>query len=46
VFFGFWGHFGVFWAILGRKPGTFSHFLWSRHPSAGTLRFWGSLLIC
>ena len=27
VFFGFWGHFGVFWAILGRKPGTFSHFL-------------------
>jgi len=37
----FGGHFWVFLAILGRKPGTFPHFLWSRHPSAGTLRFWG-----
>ena len=23
---GFWGHFGVFLAILGRKTGTFSYF--------------------
>jgi hypothetical protein len=27
VFFGFWGYFGVFLAILGRKTGTFFHFL-------------------
>jgi len=27
VFFGFGGHFGVFWAILGRKTDTFSRFL-------------------
>jgi len=27
VFFGFWGYFGVFLAILGRKTDTFSHFL-------------------
>ena len=26
VFFGFGDHFGVFWAILGRKTGTFSYF--------------------
>ena len=46
VFFGFGDHFGVFWAILGRKPGVFSHFLWLRHPSAGALGFWGPPLIC
>ena len=44
--FRFWGQFGVFWAILGRKTGTFSHFLRSRHPSARVLRFLGPLLIC
>jgi len=27
AFFGFWGRFGVFWAILGRKTGTFFRFL-------------------
>jgi hypothetical protein len=27
VFFGFWGYFGVFLAILGRKTGTFFRFL-------------------
>ena len=37
----FGGHFWVFLAIFGCKTGTFPHFLWSRHPSAGTLRFWG-----
>ena len=26
MFFGFGDHFGVFWAILGRKTGTFSYF--------------------
>jgi hypothetical protein len=27
VFFGFWGHFEAFLAILGRKTGTFTQFL-------------------
>ena len=39
VFFGFGDHFGVFLAIWGCKTGTFSHFLWLRHSSAGRWDF-------
>ena len=45
VFFGFGDHFGVFWAILGRKPGTFSHFLVTSPLRAG-IEVLGPLLIC
>ena len=41
VIFGFWGYFGSFLAILGRKTDTFSHFCGHVTPPRGRWSFWG-----